>query len=122
MAGRFSSCRAAGRPPATGAWERLGSAMAVKTGGRKKSRGSEVESQERPEIAPPRERGRRRTLEGSGAMPFHVHITHVDPNRRMTGDTVAVDKDKSWIEENIVRPRAAGAPCGAVPRRGGRRL
>ena len=40
-------------------------------------------------------------------MPFHVRITHRDPSRR-SRDSLALDKDEAWIEQQIVQPRHAG--------------
>ena len=40
-------------------------------------------------------------------MPYHIRITSRDPLRR-SSDTLALDKDASWIERNIVSPRRLG--------------
>src|SRR4051794_8810003 len=40
-------------------------------------------------------------------MPYHVRITHRDRTRR-TSDTVALDKDEAWLEEQVVGPRRDG--------------
>jgi hypothetical protein len=40
-------------------------------------------------------------------MPFHVRVTHKNRQRR-SNDTVVLDKDETWIAEQIVTPRSRG--------------
>ena len=42
-------------------------------------------------------------------MPYHIRIASRDPGRR-DSDTLALDKDTAWVEQNIVNPRRAGQP------------
>jgi predicted nucleotide-binding protein len=40
-------------------------------------------------------------------MPYHVRVTQKSPQRR-SSDTVVLDKDETWIAEQIVTPRSRG--------------